>query len=115
GAADEWSAINHDHENSRANAGESKLSADNVARLAARWRFDGLSAVTSTPAVVDGAVYLGDWSGVFHALDASDGTEIWSRKLGRQITPSPLVAGDRVYTSESAGKLFALKRDTGET
>lgn len=114
-ASDAWSVFNYDHANSRANTAETKLSAENVSRLVPRWRFDGLSAVTSTPAVVDGTVYFGDWSGVFHALDANDGTELWSRKLGRQITPSPLVAGERVYTSESAGQLFALNRTTGET
>src|SRR4051794_32825040 len=109
-----WPAINYDLANSRDNRSETKLSPENVSRLTPRWRLDGLSAVTSTPAVVDGAVYFGDWSGVFHALDARDGTEIWSRKLGAQITPSPLVAGDRVYTPESAGQLFALDRASGE-
>jgi polyvinyl alcohol dehydrogenase (cytochrome) len=114
GTSDQWSVFNYDEANSRANTGETRLSPENVARLVPRWRFDGLSAVTSTPAVVDGRVYFGDWSGVFHALDAQDGSEIWSRKLGHQITPSPLVAGDRVYTPESAGQLFALDRNTGE-
>ena len=113
--ADEWPVFNHDHDNSRNNIAETQLSPDNVAQLAPRWRFDGLSAVTSTPAVVDGVVYFGDWSGVFHALRTSDGMELWNRKLGQRITPSPLVAGDRVYTSESNGTLFALNRATGET
>jgi outer membrane protein assembly factor BamB/lysophospholipase L1-like esterase len=112
---DEWPVLNHDHANSRNNIGETTLTRDNVAELAPRWRFDGLSAVTSTPAAVDGVVYFGDWSGVFHALRASDGTELWNRKLGQRITPSPLVAGDRVYTSESSGNFFALDKATGET
>jgi len=111
---DEWPMFNHDRQNSRANTAEKSISPDNVARLAPRWRIDGLSGVTSTPAVVGGAVYFGDWSGVFHALRTSDGTDIWSRQLGSAIRPSPLVAGDRVYTPESAGKLHALRRDTGE-
>src|SRR5262245_54083353 len=59
-AADEWPVLNHDHDNSRANTAETKLSPDNVSGLVPRWRFDGLSAVTSTPAVVDGMVYFGD-------------------------------------------------------
>jgi len=113
--ADEWPVFNHDHQNSRNNTAETTLSPDNVGQLVPRWRFDGLSAVTSTPAVVDGVVYFGDWSGVFHALRTSDGMEIWSRQLGQRITPSPLVAGDRVYTSESTGMFFALNRETGET
>ena len=111
---DEWSVVNHDHASSRANRVEATLSPDNVAQLAPRWRLDGLSAITSTPAVVDGVVYFGDWSGVLHAQRASDGTEIWSRKLSSAIRPSPLVAGDRVYTPDSNGSLTALSRATGD-
>lgn len=113
-ASAEWPFFNHDHANSRANAAETKLAPDTVSGLVPRWRFDGLSAVTSTPAVVGGVAYFGDWSGVFHAVRASDGTEIWNQKLGSPIRPSPLVAGDRVYTPESNGKLHALNRDAGD-
>src|SRR5262249_47965821 len=82
--------------------------------LALRWHVDGLSAVTSTPAVVNGFVYFGDWSGVFHARRASDGAEIWNRQLGSALRSSPLVAGDRVYVAESNGPLHALNDRTGD-
>src|SRR5262245_56050818 len=113
-AAADWPVYGHDHRNSRTNPVASTISPDNVARLGARWNIAGLSAVTSTPAVVDGTVYFGDWSGMFHAVRANDGTEIWSRSLGSPIRPSPLVAGDRVYTPVSNGNFYALRRDTGD-
>ena len=113
-AAGKWPVFNHDHRNSRANRAEKNISPHNVGRLAPRWRVDGLSGVTSTPAVVDGVVYFGDWSGVFHARRTSDGSEIWSRQLGSPIRPSPLVAGNRVYAPVSNGKLYALSRNTGD-
>ena len=113
-AAGKWPVVNHDHQNSRANRAEKRISPDTVGRLAPRWRVDGLSAVTSTPAVVDGVVYFGDWSGVFHALLRSDGTDIWSQRLDSAIRPSPLVAGNRVYTPTSNGTLYALNRRTGD-
>ena len=112
-AVDEWSVYSHDHQNSRTNPAEDKISPANVARLTPRWRIEGLFGVTSTPAVVDGTVYFGDWSGVFHAVRASDGTEIWKQTLGTQIAPAPLVAGDRVYSPESSGNLFAMDRASG--
>src|SRR4029453_4902863 len=70
--------------------------------------------VTGTPVVVDGVVYFGDWSGGFHAVRTSDGSEIWKRQLGSAIRPSAVVGGDRVYAAESNGKLHALKRDSGD-
>jgi outer membrane protein assembly factor BamB/lysophospholipase L1-like esterase len=112
--SDEWPFFNHDPRNSRANPAEKSISPDNVGQLAPRWRVDGLSGVTGTPAVVDGVVYFGDWSGVFHAVRTTDGTELWRRPLGSALRPSPLVAGDRVYIPESNGKLHALSRATGD-
>jgi len=109
-----WPVVNHDDRNSRAGVAEQRISPRNVARLVPRWRVDGLSAVTGTPAVVGGVVYFGDWSGVVHARRVADGTEIWSRKMGSAIRPSPLVAGRRVYVAESNGKLHALERATGD-
>src|SRR5262245_39887544 len=110
---DQWPFPNHDTQNSRTNPAETQISPDNVASLTPRWHIDGLSAVTGTPVVVDGVVYFGDWSGVFHAVRTSDGSEIWQRQLGSAIRPSALVAGDRGYAAESNGQLAALKRDTG--
>src|SRR5690348_748124 len=60
----DWPVVNHDRSNTRANTAERKLSPRDVARLTPRWRVDGLSGVTSTPAVVGGVVYFGDWGGV---------------------------------------------------
>lgn len=111
--ATEWPVFNHDDRNTRANAAERRISPKNVGRLVARWRIDGLSAVTGTPTVVGGVVYFGDWTGIVHAVRTSDGTEVWNRKLGSAVRPSPLVAGDRVYAPESNGLLHALDRKTG--
>src|SRR5437870_7210514 len=58
----EWPVFNHDDRNTRANRPERSIPPDTVDRLAPRRRVDGLSAVTSTPAVVKGVVYFGDWS-----------------------------------------------------
>src|SRR2546428_12972922 len=98
-AAGKWPVFNHDHRNSRANRAEKNISPHNVGRLAPRWRVDGLSGVTSTPAVVDGVVYFGDWSGVFHARRAGDGREIWSRHRASPNRPPPPGPVNRAYST----------------
>jgi outer membrane protein assembly factor BamB/lysophospholipase L1-like esterase len=110
----DWPELNRDPQNSRAAATETQISPDDVGRLAPRWNVGGLSAVTGTPAVVDGVVYFGDWSGVLHARRADDGTELWSHAFGSAIRPAPLVTADRVYAPESNGLLHAVRRDTGD-
>lgn len=67
--------------------------------LTQRWFFNTYDVVTTTPAVVDGTVYVGDWSGRFYAVDAETGTERWSIQAethpevyAGQIVSSPAVA-----------------------
>ena len=40
-----------------------------LSELTETWRPDGIGGVMGTPAVVNGAVYLGDWHGVVHLLE----------------------------------------------
>ena len=48
------------------------------ATCAQDWFFTTDDAVTATPAVVDGTVYVGDWSGRFYAIDLDTGELDWS-------------------------------------
>lgn len=49
-----------------------------MATLQPAWFFGTAGTVTASPAVVGGVVYDGDSAGVFDALDAADGAELWS-------------------------------------
>jgi len=57
---------------------ETAISTTSVATLVPAWFFQTGFSVTASPAVVGGQVFVGDWSGTMHALDAGDGTELWS-------------------------------------
>jgi polyvinyl alcohol dehydrogenase (cytochrome) len=108
-----WPMFGRDYENSRYSAGETVLSADNVARVEERWRWNGTS-VTSTPAVVDGTVYFADWEGRLLAVDADDGTEVWTSALqSGQLSPSPFVGNERVYIAGDGGMVYGVDRRTG--
>jgi len=80
------------------------------------WKRGGLGYwVVSTPAVVDGIVYVGtDWGTKrLYALDATDGTVIWSYETGGCIKSSPAVANGIVYVGSDDGYLYALDATTG--
>jgi polyvinyl alcohol dehydrogenase (cytochrome) len=109
-----WTMFGRDHANTRHSVGESTLSAANVARIEERWRWDG-AAVTSTPAVVDGIVYVATWDGELLALDADDGGEVWTSALqDGMLSPSPFVSDDSIYIAGDGGKVFGVDRATGE-
>lgn len=70
-----------------------------VTRSALVWSYDKLAASPSTPTVADGLVYVPDYDGHLHCLDAETGKCHWNERLGpsSSITGSPLVADGKLY------------------
>jgi outer membrane protein assembly factor BamB len=73
----------------------SAITERNVSSLKLRWTFATGDAVTASPAVVDGVVYVGAWDGFFYALDAETGALKWKFQLDCQsaVVPVPQVCG----------------------
>ena len=61
-----------------------------------RWRVT-IGPTESSPLVVDGVVYVGDWTGKVYALTASTGTTRWTFHDRRQGQGSDQLAGGRVF------------------
>jgi polyvinyl alcohol dehydrogenase (cytochrome) len=76
------------------------------------WKVEGVTGVSSTPAVVDGVVYYGDWKGVVHAADAATGKDRWTQSVHTQVMASPTVTDDAVLVTDNS-TLFRLDRETG--
>jgi polyvinyl alcohol dehydrogenase (cytochrome) len=111
----EWLRVGLDLANTRAVTGETALDVDSVAGLAPAWDVRGIDGMSGTPAVSDGVVYFGDWTGHVRALNRDDGTEVWNRELGdRYIGGSVVLDDDNVYAGTFDGRIVALARDTGE-
>lgn len=55
----------------------SPITPETVPTLVPAWFFETERTVTASPAVVDGTVYVGDWSGTTYAIDAGTGEEVW--------------------------------------
>ncbi len=109
----EWSTFGYDLANTRTNPDEVLVSPSTASTLDVAWEVDGLEGVASTPAVVDGTVYIGDWTGAVRALDARTGEELWSTPTGDMIMSSVTIDGDDVYAA-SRTSLWKLDRATGE-
>jgi outer membrane protein assembly factor BamB len=69
---------------------KSRINPDNVATLQQAWTFQTGDAVSASPTVVDGVVYVGSWDGYFYALDANSGSLKWSYRVGCQYTVLPI-------------------------
>ncbi len=76
------------------------------------WSFQTSNFVWSSPAVVNGVVYVTSWDYVY-ALDASTGNKIWSFKPKDSMYSSPAVVGGVVYFGSNDHNLYALDADNG--
>lgn len=77
--------LRHTFDNSR-----SRINPGNVASLKPLWSFPTADAVSASPTVVDGVVYVGAWDGYFYALDARSGQLIWRFQVDCQSTIVPV-------------------------
>ncbi len=90
-----WPMIGNDPTNSRTQHLESAIGTSNVSALAPKWVATTAGDVSATPAVVNGAVYFGDFGGMLWKLDAGTGAVVWSHKVSDYTG----VPGDLTRTS----------------
>jgi polyvinyl alcohol dehydrogenase (cytochrome) len=120
----EWPTYGHDLTNSRTQPAEEEIDAGNVDTLEAAWVHQAGGAVNNTPIVTGGCIFVGASNGTVYALDAADGTEIWSAKLdigtpafGGGLVGSPAVTKKSVLVAinrEGSPYLASLDRRTGK-
>jgi outer membrane protein assembly factor BamB len=67
----------------------------------------------SSPLVVKGSVYVGDWNGRVWALNARTGRTRWVRELGGRIKGSLALAGRRLYIGSYDGHVYAVDARRG--
>lgn len=89
--ADDWPMYGRGPDRTFSNLASGIRKAD-VAHLELAWSFTPGDAVTATPVVVDGAVYVGSWDGTFYALSAKDGHVRWSFDVDCQNAVIPVPA-----------------------
>jgi len=111
--AGDWPTFGRSLSNDRYNASAQGIDASSVKTLSEVWHRDGLTGVSSTPAVAGDTVYFGDWKGVVHAASIVDGTDHWKADLGVPIMSSPTLDGDAVFVATN-NELIRLRRSTGE-
>jgi outer membrane protein assembly factor BamB len=68
----------------------------------------------SSPLVVDGLVYVGDWDGHVWALDAQTGRTRWRFRADGRIKGSLAASGGQVYVGAYDGRVYALDAKSGK-
>jgi polyvinyl alcohol dehydrogenase (cytochrome) len=118
----DWRMIGHDSRNSRNQPFEHRIGPENVSHLAVKWVATITGDVSATPAVVNGAVYFGDFGGTLWKLDAETGQVIWSHPVsdytgipGDIARTSPSLAGDTLIVGDlSHPNMLGIDARTGD-
>jgi parallel beta-helix repeat protein len=78
------------------------------------WKYTASDYVAlSSPAVVDGKIYVGSEDNKTYCLDASTGAFIWSYATGGWVESSPAVVDGRVYIGSRDYRVYCLDASTG--
>ena len=81
--------------------------------LELKWEFATRDMVYSSPAVANGAVFVGSTDHRLYALDAESGSVLWSYDAAAEVRSSPCVLAGKVIFADTAGRLHAVDQDSG--
>src|SRR5688500_19620738 len=99
----------------RGNPGLTGLSEANLPnKLKLGWTFKTSGPVKSSPAIVDGKVFVGSNDGHLYALNLDSGQKVWAFKTEGEVESSPLVLDGVVYVGSTDGSLYAVNVADGK-
>ena len=110
-----WPQYRCDPSHSGNDPHELTIGTANAGTLSLYWRFETGDLVWSSPAVVDGVVFVGSYDGNVYALEAASGARLWQRRTGGGIWSSPAVVDGVVFVGSDDGELYELNASTGAT
>jgi len=109
-----WSQFRYSQLHRGRNPYENVLNSTNVGSIDVDWSYTTGAALTSSPAVVGGVVYVGSADDYLYAINATTGVLVWKFKTGNSIVDSsPAVVGSTVYIGSTDASVYAVNATTG--
>jgi outer membrane protein assembly factor BamB len=110
-----WPQFHNTADRSGINPTEQTLTKSNVGGMQVLWSTPTGGEIWSSPAVVNGVVYIGSDDHNVYAMNAATGAIVWTFTTGDIVRSSPSVVNGIVYVGSNDDKLYALNATTGTT
>jgi len=78
------------------------------------WKYTDVGRTISTVSVADDLVYVAEYAGLIHCLDANTGKLYWKHDSFSRIWGSTLVVGGKVLLGNEDGDLLILDHGKGK-
>ncbi len=80
-----------------------------ISQSGAVWHYDKIRRSISTVSIADGLLYIPDFSGFLHCLDAKTGQVYWTHDVFAAVWGSTLVVDGKVYLGDEDGDIVILQ------
>ena len=91
----------------------SPVAGSNMSNSKLMWNHTTGDGVDSSPAVLNGVVYVGSDDNNTYALNATTGTKVWNYTTSSAVLSSPAVVNGTVYVGSFDSNVYALNATTG--
>jgi outer membrane protein assembly factor BamB len=108
----DWVQLGFNRAHTSFNVFENVLNPTNISNLTQYWSTN-IGAWYASPAIVNNIAYVGSIDGSVYALNATNGSILWSQSYGSDSASSPAVINNVVYMSLDNGTLYALNATNG--
>jgi len=82
--------------------------AGDITRGGIVWAYEDISSCISTVSIADGLLYVTDFDGDLHCVDAGTGKPYWVHRIGGDVWGSTMVADGKVYVGTKRQMLWVL-------
>ena len=79
-----------------------------ITKGGALWTYKDIGRSISTVSILDGLLYIAEYAGMIHCLDAETGKKYWTYDTKGHIWGSTLVADGKIYLGNEEGELTIL-------